>query len=238
MEKSIHCFKKYFAEMLGTLVLVLFGCGVAIYTGGSTVATSLAFGLTIVAMSFAVGNVSGCHLNPAVSLGLLVAKRMTVKDFIGYLIAQLIGATEACLLLWLFFGRNNGYGANVVQTAITSHYAVGASLVVGLVAEIILTFVFVVAVLGVTSKTENKGFVGVVVGLALTLVHLLGLSLTGTSVNPARSLIPAFFAGGEALRQVWIYVVGPFIGAIFAAICYAFLDDTPKHELAAGRMAA
>ena len=218
--------------MIGTMVLVLFGCGVAVYTGGSLVATSLAFGLTIVAMSFAVGNVSGCHLNPAVSLGLLVAKRLSFKDFVGYIIAQLIGATEACLLLWLFFGRNNGYGANLVQEAITSHYTAGASLVVGLVTEIILTFVFVTAVLGVTSKTENKGFIGIVIGLTLTLVHLLGISLTGTSVNPARSLIPAFFAGGEALRQVWIYVVGPFVGAILSAICYAFLDDTPKHELA------
>lgn len=237
MEKE-HCFKKYFAEMLGTLVLVLFGCGVAVYTGGSVVATSLAFGLTIVAMCFTLGEASGCHLNPAVSLGLLVAKRLSFKDFIGYMIAQLIGAMEACFLLWLFFGRDNGYGANVVQTAITSHYGEAASLVVGLVAEIILTFVFVIAVLGVTSKTENKGFIGIVVGLALTLVHLLGLSLTGTSVNPARSLLPAFFAGGEALRQVWIYVVGPFVGAVLAALCYCFLDDTPKHYLAEQRLSA
>ena len=224
--------------MLGTLVLVLFGCGVAVYTGGSVVATSLAFGLTIVAMCFTLGEASGCHLNPAVSLGLLVAKRLSFKDFIGYMIAQLIGAMEACFLLWLFFGRDNGYGANVVQTAITSHYGEAASLVVGLVAEIILTFVFVIAVLGVTSKTENKGFIGIVVGLALTLVHLLGLSLTGTSVNPARSLLPAFFAGGEALRQVWIYVVGPFVGAVLAALCYCFLDDTPKHYLAEQRLSA
>ena len=237
MEKE-NCFKKYFAEMLGTLVLVLFGCGVAVYTGGSVVATSLAFGLTIVAMCFTLGEASGCHLNPAVSLGLLVAKRLSFKDFLGYMIAQLIGAMEACFLLWLFFGRNNGYGANVAQTAITSHYGDAASLVVALVAEIILTFVFVIAVLGVTSKTENKGFIGIVVGLALTLVHLLGLSLTGTSVNPARSLLPAFFAGGEALRQVWIYVVGPFVGAVLAALCYSFLDDTPKHNATEQRLSA
>ncbi|MBP5405005.1 MAG: aquaporin [Clostridia bacterium] len=237
MEKE-NCFKKYFAEMLGTLVLVLFGCGVAVYTGGSAVATSLAFGLTILAMCFTLGEASGCHLNPAVSLGFLVAKRITVKDFIGYMIAQLVGAVEACFLLWLFFGRDNGYGANVVQGAITSNYSAGASLGIGLVAEIILTFTFMMAVLGVTSKTENKGFIGVVIGAALTLVHLLGLALTGTSVNPARSLMPAFFAGGEALRQVWIYVVGPFVGAVLAALCYCFLDDTPKHNLAESRLSA
>ena len=237
MEKE-NCLKKYFAEMLGTLVLVLFGCGVAVYTGGSPVATSLAFGLPILVMSFTLGEVSGCHLNPAVSLGFLVAKRLSFKDFIGYMIAQLVGAVEACFLLWLFFGRDNGYGANLVQAAITSHYSAGGALVVGLAAEMLLTFVFMMAVLGVTSKTENKGFIGIVIGLALTLVHLLGLSLTGTSVNPARSLMPAFFAGGEALRQVWIYVVGPFLGAVIAALCYGILDATPKHEAYEHRMTA
>ena len=238
MENNMHCFKKYFAEMLGTLVLVLFGCGVAVFTGGNVVATSLAFGFALIAMAFCVGNASGAHLNPAVSFAMLIAKRITFKDFVGYMIAQLIGAAEACLLLWLFFGRANGYGANVVQAAITTQYSAGASLVVGLVAEIVLTFVFVIAVLGVTSKTENKSVIGFVAGIALALVHLLGLALTGTSVNPARSLLPSFFAGGEALREVWIYVVGPFVGAALAALCYSILDNTPKHELAERRMSA
>ncbi len=227
----MNCIKKYFAEMIGTMVLVLFGCGVAVYTGASVVATSLAFGLSIVAMSFCIGNVSGAHLNPAVSFALLLAKRMTFKDFIGYFAAQMIGAVEACLVLMLFFGRNHNYGANQIQEAITGHYNLGGALVVGLVAEIILTCVFVLAVLGVTSKTENKGFIGIVIGLSLTLVHLLGIGLTGTSVNPARSLMPAFFAGGEALREVWIFIVGPMVGAAIAALIYCCLDNTKKHEL-------
>ena len=235
--ESNSCMKKYFAEMLGTLVLVLFGCGVAVYTGGNVVATSLAFGFSLIAMSFVVGNVSGCHVNPAVSLAMLIAKRIDFKDFIGYMIAQFIGAVEACFLLWLFFGRDNGYGANVVQAAITTHYSAGASLVVGMVAELVLTFVFVMSVLGVTSQTENKSVIGFVAGIALTLVHLLGISLTGTSVNPTRSLFPAFFAGGEALRQVWVYVAGPFVGAILAAICYGMTDHTAKHRIAEGMSA-
>ncbi|MCR4725846.1 MAG: aquaporin [Clostridia bacterium] len=235
MEKENHCVKKYFAEMLGTMFLVLFGCGVAVWTGANVVATALAFGLTIVAMSFCVGNASGAHLNPAVSFSLLLAKRLSFKDFIGYVCSQLIGAAIACLLLLLFFGRNQSYGANVIQSAISGHYGAGGAVVVALVAETVLTFAFTLSVLGVTSKTENKGVIGFVIGLALTLVHLLGIGLTGTSVNPARSLIPAFFAGGEALREVWIYIVGPLLGAAFAALCYAFLDDTKKHELSENR---
>ena len=229
MEKESNCFKKYFAEMIGTMVLVLFGCGVAVYTGASVVATALAFGLSLVAMSFVIGEVSGCHLNPAVSLALFINKRLTFKDMIGYMLAQFIGAT--CLELMLLFGRDQGYGANVIQPAVTAVYSNGAAIWVGVVAEIIMTFVFVISLLGVTAKTENKGFIGIVVGLTLTLVHLLGIGVTGTSVNPARSLFPAFFAGGAALRQSWIFVVGPFVGAILAALCFKVLDNTPKHEL-------
>ena len=232
MEKSCHCFKKYFAEMIGTMVLVLFGCGVAVYTGASVVPTALAFGLAIVAMSFVIGEVSGAHLNPAVSLALFIGKRLTFKDLIGYMLAQFVGATVACLELMLLFGREQGYGANVIQPAVTSVYTDGTAIVVAIVAEIIMTFVFVIALLGVTAKTENKGFIGLVVGLTLTLVHLLGIGVTGTSVNPARSLFPAFFAGGDALSQCWIFVVGPFVGAILAALCFKVLDATPKHELA------
>ena len=230
MERECSCFKKYFAEMIGTMTLVLFGCGVAVYTGASLIATSLAFGLSLIAMSFVIGQVSGCHLNPAVSLALFINKRLTFKDLIGYMIAQFIGATVACLELMLLFGRDQSYGANVMQPAITSVHSDGVAILVAIVAEIIMTFVFVVSLLGVTAKTENKGFIGVVCGLTLTLVHLLGIGVTGTSVNPARSLFPAFFAGGDALRQCWIFVVGPFVGAILAALCFKVLDGTPKHE--------
>ncbi len=230
MERECNSFKKYFAEMIGTMTLVLFGCGVAVYTGASLVATSLAFGLSLIAMSFVIGQVSGCHLNPAVSLALFINKRLSFKDLIGYMVAQFIGATVACLELMLIFGRDQGYGANVIQPAITTVHSDAVAIVVAIVAEIIMTFVFVVSLLGVTAKTENKGFIGVVCGLTLTLVHLLGIGVTGTSVNPARSLFPAFFAGGEALRQSWIFVVGPFVGAILAALCFKILDNTPKHE--------
>jgi len=238
MEKEMHCFKKYVAEMIGTMTLVLFGCGVAVYTGASVVATSLAFGLSIIAMSFVIGEVSGCHLNPAVSLALFIGKRITLKDMIGYMIAQFVGATVACLELMLLFGRNQGYGANVIQPAVTTVYGNGAAIVVAIVAEIIMTFVFIFSLLGVTAKTENKGFIGITVGLTLTLVHLLGIGVTGTSVNPARSLIPAFFAGGIALRQCWIFLVGPFLGAILAALCFKVMDNTPKHEIAERRLSA
>ena len=230
MERECCSFKKYFAEMIGTMTLVLFGCGVAVYTGGSVVPTAFAFGLSLIAMSFVVGQVSGCHLNPAVSLALFINKRLSFKDLIGYMLAQFIGATVACLELMMLFGRDQSYGANVMQNAITSTHGDAAAIVVAIVAEIIMTFVFVVSLLGVTAKTENKGFIGIVCGLTLTLVHLLGLGVTGTSVNPARSLFPAFFAGGDALRQCWIFVVGPFVGAILAALCFTVLDNTPKRE--------
>ena len=231
MEKECNSFKKYFAEMIGTMTLVLFGCGVAVYTGASVVATALAFGLSIIAMSFVIGEVSGCHLNPAVSLALFINKRLSFKDLIGYMLAQFIGATVACLELMLLFGRDQGYGANVIQPAVTAVYEMSAATWVAIAAEVIMTFVFVISLLGVTAKTENKGFIGIVVGLTLTLVHLLGIGVTGTSVNPARSLFPAFFAGGAALEQCWIFVVGPFVGAILAALCFKLLDNTPKHEL-------
>ena len=230
MEKECNCFKKYFAEMIGTMTLVLFGCGVAVYTGANLLATAFAFGFSLIAMSFVVGQVSGCHLNPAVSLALFINKRLTFKDLIGYMLAQFIGATVACLELMLLFGRDQSYGANVMQPAITGVHGDAVAIIVAIVAEIIMTFVFVVSLLGVTAKTENKGIIGVVCGLTLTLVHLLGIGVTGTSVNPARSLFPAFFAGGDALRQCWIFVVGPFVGAILAALVFKVLDNTPKHE--------
>lgn len=239
MEKECcNSFKKYFAEMIGTMTLVLFGCGVAVLTGGSLAETAMAFGLSIIAMSFVIGEVSGCHVNPAVSLALFINKRLTLKDLIGYMIAQFLGAAVACLELMLIFGMDQSYGANVIQPAVTAIYSDGASIVVAIVAEIIMTCVFLLALLGVTAKTENKGFIGITVGLTLTLVHLLGIGVTGTSVNPARSLIPAFFAGGEALSQSWIFVVGPFVGAILAALIFKVLDDTPKHEMSEHKYSA
>lgn len=222
LEKSD--FKKYVAEAIGTMVLVLFGCGVAVATGVDVVATSLAFGLTIVAMAYSIGNISGCHINPAVSLAMFVTKKLSAKDFGFYVLFQLIGAAVASLLLLVFFGSDNGFGANAIQPAL-SNLSVLPSLVSGLIAEIVLTFTFILVILGVTSRVENKSVVGIVIGLGLVLVHLLGISLTGTSVNPARSLLPALFSGGDALSQVWIFIVGPLLGAVLAALVYVFFLD-------------
>ncbi|MFI3252707.1 MAG: aquaporin [bacterium] len=222
--------KKYIAEAIGTMVLVLFGCGVAVATGVDIVATSLAFGLTIVAMAYSIGNISGCHINPAVSLAMLITKKMNVKDFSFYVLFQLIGAAVACALLLVFFGSDCGFGANAVQPGLVD-LSVLPSLVSGLIAEIVLTFTFILVILGVTSRSENKSVVGIVIGLGLVLVHLLGIALTGTSVNPARSLLPALFAGGEALTQVWIFIVGPLVGSALAALVYVFfLDKKDKEE--------
>ncbi len=229
-------FKKAVAECFGTMTLVLFGCGVAIATGCDTVATSLAFGLSIVAMAYSIGNISGCHVNPAVSLAMLVSKKMTFKEFLAYVAGQLVGATLACLLLLMCFGKGCGFGANTIQetkAAFTDSSAVNC--IIALVAEIVLTCVFVYAILGVTSKKEHSGFAGLVIGGSLTLVHLLGLFLTGTSVNPARSLVPALFAllsGTTAISQVWIFIVGPFVGAVLAALLFRFLEGKKTEEVA------
>ena len=206
-------FKKMLAEFLGTCVLVVFGCGVAIVSGADLVATSLAFGLVIVAMAYSVGNVSGCHINPAVSFGMLVAGKMKLVEFFEYICAQFLGALAGAGILCAFFGCESGLGANACQQ--------GVEIWQGLLAEVILTFVFVFAILGVTSKKEFGSAAGIVIGLALTLVHLLGISITGTSVNPARSFGPALFAG--TLSSYWVFLLAPLAGGILAALVYRFL---------------
>ncbi len=221
--------KKSFAEIVGTAVLVVFGCGVAIVSGADSVAVSLAFGLAIIAMAYSIGNVSGCHVNPAVSLAMLIKKKITFKEFVVYVISQLVGAAIGCLFLMMVFGKDCGFGANLVQGRImeTSKDSKTIQYLAALISEIVLTFTFVLAILGVTSKKEHKAVSGIVIGLTLTLVHLLGLFLTGTSVNPARSLLPALFAlftGKAAITQVWIFVVGPLIGAAIAALFHMALE--------------
>ncbi|MCC8120520.1 MAG: aquaporin [Oscillospiraceae bacterium] len=217
--------KKYVAEAIGTCVLVTFGCGTAVAvgcdsaSGSGYVLTALAFGLVIVAMAYSIGNISGCHINPAVSLAMLIRKQLSLSDFCGYVISQLAGSAVGCVILGVVFGFDCGFGANQIQAGWT-HGSVGAALLV----EIVLTFVFVLAIIGVTSKESNGAVSGVVIGLTLTLVHILGIALTGTSVNPARSLLPALFAGGEALSQVWIFIVAPLVGGALAAVVYTFLE--------------
>ncbi len=222
-------FRKYIAEIIGTFVLVTFGCGTACAVGCASDAgsgylvTALAFGLVIVAMAYSIGNISGCHINPAVSIAMLIRRQIDAIDFVGYVISQLIGALLGCCVLLMVFGRDCGFGANQIQAGWE-----GGTPAKALVVEIILTFVFVLAIIGVTSKVQNTAVSGVVIGLTLTLVHILGIALTGTSVNPARSLMPALFAGGDALHQVWIFIVGPLIGGVLAALIYTALEPKEK----------
>ena len=217
--------KKYCAEFIGTFVLVLVACGVAAVTGcngeanGSYILTALAFGLVIVAMAYSIGNVSGCHINPAVSVGVLINGGMSVTDFIGYLAAQFLGAICGAAVLRGLIGTELGLGCNGLYAG-----SVGKSLLV----EIILTCIFVLAVLGATSKAENGHVAGLVIGGSLTLVHLLGIYFTGTSVNPARSFGPALLLGGESLAVVWVFIVGPMIGGIIAAFLWKFLWSGDK----------
>jgi aquaporin Z len=217
------------------MVLVIMGCGTAMLVGcdavngGGYILTALAFGLTIVGMAYCIGNISGCHINPAVSLGVLLSGGMSVNDFIGYVIAQCLGAFAGSGILAAIFSLGNvtdmtgGYGTNGLS-------GVNGSAIAGLLVEIILTFIFVMTILGVTSKKANHGsFGGLVIGFTLTLVHILGIGLTGTSVNPARSLGPAIVAaisGNSApLSSLWVFIIGPLIGAALAAVVYKYLES-------------
>ena len=215
--------RKYLAEIIGTFVLVVFGCGTAIVTGcgttggmGAYALTALAFGLVIVAMAYSIGNISGCHINPAVSLAMFVNKKLSLQDMLLYWCSQVIGACGGALLLTVFFDPDeSGFGTNgLFDNDVARSFVI----------EGVLTFVFVLAILGVTSKIANGNIAGLVIGLTLTLVHILGIGFTGTSVNPARSVGPALFKGGEALENVWVFIVAPLVGAAFAAIIYRFLD--------------
>ncbi len=213
--------KKYLAECLGTFVLVFFACGTAAALGcgadanAAYVLTALAFGLVIVAMAYSIGHVSGCHINPAVSIGMLVAGKMSVKDFVGYVVAQFAGAILGALALRGVLGPESGLGTNGLYNG-----NIGASLII----EVVLTFVFVYAILGVTSKEKDSSVAGLVIGLTLTLVHILGIHFTGTSVNPARSFGPALIAGGEALANVWVFIVAPLVGGVLAALVFKALN--------------
>ncbi len=224
-EIIMQSIKKYIAEFIGTFVLVLFACGTAAVVGCSAengtgyLLTALAFGLVIVAMAYSIGNISGCHINPAVSIAMLVSGEMDIKDFIGYIVAQFLGATAGAGVLMALVGKESGLGANALYND-----SIGLSILV----EIILTFVFVIAILGVTSKVENSAVAGIVIGLSLTLVHILGISFTGTSVNPARSFGPALLVGGDALADVWVFIVAPLIGGVLAALVYKFLASEKK----------
>ena len=214
--------KKYFAEFIGSFVLVFFACGTAAVVGctaegnAAYLITALAFGLVIVAMAYSIGNVSGCHINPAVSIAMVFSGKMSISDFIGYVVAQFLGGIAGAGVLAALTGKQYGLGTNGLYDG-----SVWKSIII----EIILTCVFVMAILGVTSKKEYSKVAGLVIGFSLTLVHLLGIFFTGTSVNPARSFGPALFMGGDALKCVWVFIVAPLIGGIVAAFLYGFLDS-------------
>jgi aquaporin Z len=230
--------KKYLCELIGTAVLVLFGCGTASIAGSlgidgtvGTLTIAMAFGLSIIAMAYVIGNISGCHVNPAVSLAMLINKKMSVKDFVGYVIAQVLGAFLGISILYIFIANStmldpatNMLGVN----GFDSLSAVGINMIGAIIVEIVLTFVFIFTILGVTSDESKSSVAGIVIGLTLAFVHILGIKLTGTSVNPARSLAPAVIVGGEALKQVWVFIVAPFVGSALAAFAFKFLNKAEK----------
>ena len=218
--------RRYIAELIGTMVLVLFGCGSVAIAGPvlGNLGIALAFGLSIVAMAYVIGDISGCHINPAVSIGMWIDGRMDVKDLILYIVFQCIGAIIGIAILAAIINSapnlggymTTGLGANGFGSA----SSVGINVVGAIIVEIILTFVFVFTVLGVTKKAENGAVAGIVIGLTLAFVHIMGIPLTGTSVNPARSLAPALFLGGQALQQVWVFILAPIVGAVIAGLLY------------------
>lgn len=217
--------KKYIAEFIGTFILVLFGTGVAVVTG-NYVATALAFGLAIVASAYVIGNISGCHVNPAVSLAMLIKGDLSPKDFAGYVVAQIAGAFAGSFMLYFIF--TSTYMANGAITLGANGFGelstTNISMICAFVVEVVLTFVFVYTILGVTGDESKSNIAGIVIGLTLTFVHLLGIGLTGTSVNPARSLAPAVIMGGKALEQVWVFIVAPLVGAALAALLYKYFN--------------
>lgn len=222
--------KKYVAELIGTLILVFMGCGSAVVLGcdtaGGHLALAFAFGLSIVATAYVIGNISGCHINPAVSLAMLINKKLNVTDFVGYVVAQILGAIAGAGLLKMIVAMGvvdltGGLGSNgdVAEIGIAGTLAV----------EIILTFIFIFAIIGVTSDDSKGSVAGIVIGLTLTFVHIVGIPLTGTSVNPARSIGPALLSSnGDAMANVWIFIVGPLIGAVLAAIVYKAVKLTKE----------
>jgi aquaporin Z len=218
--------KKYLAEMVGTFVLVFGGCGSAVLAGDKIgfLGVSIAFGLTLLVMAYAIGHISGCHINPAVTVGLLISKKVDSRDAGGYIAAQIIGGIlAAALLLAIAKGVAGGYDPAVAGFAANGygdHSPGRYNLTSAFLAEVILTFFLMFTVLGATDIKAPVGFAGIPIGLVLALIHLVGIPVTNTSVNPARSIGPAIFVGGWALSQLWLFIVAPVIGAVLAAVVY------------------
>ncbi|WP_278626644.1 MIP family channel protein [Parabacteroides gordonii] len=216
--------KKYLAEMIGTMVLVLMGCGSAVFAGAvqpfasvGTLGVAFAFGLAVLTMVYTIGKISGCHINPAITLGMLLSKRISGKDAGMYMVFQVIGAIIGSSILYIL-AKDSG---SVTTLTGANGYT---NVLPAFVAETVFTFIFLLVVLGSTSKGANTKFAGIAIGLALVLIHIVCIPITGTSVNPARSIGPALFQGGEALSQLWLFIVAPFLGAAIAAVVWKGID--------------
>ena len=228
--------KKYIAEMIGTMVLVLMGCGSAVFAGSvtgtvgagvGTVGVALAFGLSVVAMAYAIGGISGCHINPAITLGVFLTGRMNGKDAGMYMIFQVIGAIIGSDILFALVST----GAHDGPTATGSNGFGDGEMLQAFIAEAVFTFIFVLVVLGSTDSKKGAGnLAGLAIGLTLVLVHIVCIPITGTSVNPARSIAPALFQGGEALSQLWLFIIAPFVGAALSAVVWNYLGDKEEKK--------
>ena len=242
--------RRLFAEFLGTALLVIFAVGTATLSFGfkfagasisaGVVTTAFAFGLVLLALAYTLGPISGCHVNPAVTMGFLVSRRMTTGDAIGYWIAQFIGGIVGAVTLWAMFQGSDSYTKSVGlgTDGWGKHSMIGINVGGAFAVEVVLTFMFVLVVLGATSRLATPGAAGLAIGLALTVVHLFGIPLTGTSVNPARSLGPAIVVGGDAIKQVWLFIVAPLIGGAIAAIVHWFLYPAEEIDVVVEVVAA
>jgi aquaporin Z len=223
--------KKYTAEFIGTFWLVLGGCGSAVLACGfpnfgiGFVGVALAFGLTVLTIAYSLGHISGAHLNPAVSIGLWMGGRFAGKDLLPYIIAQILRGIAAAGVLYFIITGNGSPIGNFAANGYGEHSPGGYSLLAALITEIVMTFMFLIVILGATDEKAPKGFAGLAIGLALTLIHLISIPVTNTSVNPARSISQAIFVGGWALEQLWLFIVAPVIGALLAGLVYKAISD-------------
>lgn len=228
--------KKVFAEFFGTFWLVLGGCGSAVLAaafpnvGIGLLGVSLAFGLTVLTMAYAIGHISGCHLNPAVTLGLWAGGRFNAKEIFPYILSQVLGAVAGAGVLYFIASGHPAFDINggLASNGYGEHSPGGYSLAAGFVTEVVMTFFFLLIILGSTDERAPKGYAGIAIGLGLTLIHLISIPVTNTSVNPARSTGPAFFVGGWAIDQLWLFWVAPLIGAVLAGFVYNFIAGKSK----------
>jgi aquaporin Z len=224
---------KFWAELFGTLVLVLMGCGSAVIAGANgtsgvgLLGIAFAFGLSVVAMAYAIGHISGCHINPAISIGMVTAGRMTMSEAWVYIAAQIIGAIAGAAILFVIASGKDGYSLathGLGQDGYGASSPQGYSMLAGFIAETIFTFIFLLVIFGSTStKNIHGGFAGLAIGLSLVLIHIVGIPVTGVSVNPARSIGPALLVGGTAITQLWLFIVAPILGSILSAVVWRYL---------------